>query len=340
MKLSWQVPFKMDRAGRDAQGESTGDDFTNEDQDNELAAEGELELEEEGHEEEPEADPEEEQSEEDQDLEEEEEGEEEEVEEEEEEGEASGFRFKDPKTGDFDFKRINKAVGGDELEKAFREQHSTITKNFQELKPYKELGTPQQLFERTNKARFLDNLLDSDPVIQKRVAQVLGLAAEDQGQDSQPGGFESLGFDPNDPALKAIQMLDQQYKTVANRLAMEDRRAQQKERETKFSQGLDSGKARFKELLGKDPTPEQVAVIEAKMRSANYLEAADLVPSLFWKEIQDRSAKKLVEKRVVKKNLPKVTSGRRPAPSPKKKKHREDDRDELWEKYMGDGSDD
>lgn len=341
----WQILFREAKRESEAQGASTGfdDDFANEAEDDALADEGEAEIEEEGDDtgEEPESeDDEEEESEEEEGFDdEEEEGEKEELEEEE---EPQGFKFKDPKTGDFDFKRINKAVGGDELEKAFKEQNATITRNFQELKSYKDIGTPQDLTTFRNKAGFLDNLIDTDPVIQSRVIEILNGG----GQNPSPYGGHNpqasqipQGVDPNDPVWLALQPTLQSFQAIQNRLAMADRRERQAEQDRKFSQGLDGAKARFKELTKRDMTPEQVAKIEQEMRGSGYLNGANLVPALFQKEIHEVMSRKVVEKRVVKKNLPKSGSSRRPAPTAKKRS-KEEEREDLWNRHMGDGSED
>lgn len=345
----WQVLFRMaPKRDYESQGDSTGfDDFADEAADEAAAREGEEEIEELDEDGDPEEEPEEEseddQSDEDQDDEEEEEGEEEEGEEQEEEA-APEDRFKDPKSGDFDFKRINKVLGGDFLEKRIKEADATITRTFQELKSYKDQGTPEKVVEFKTKAGFLDNLVDTNPIVQQEVLKALGVVPQGGagGGRAPASGANGLppGVNPEDPLLPLLLEMQQGFQTINNRHMMEERARQQQEQQAKFSQGLESGKARFKELVGKIPSPEQAAMIEQKMKETGYINASDLVPALFWKEIQDATAAKLVAKRVQKKNLPKTGSTRRPVPTQKKKRYREDDRDELWEKHMGQGIDD
>lgn len=340
----WQVLFRMaPKRDHEAQGGSTGDDdFANEAEDDALAEAGEEELESEGDEVDgaESEDDEEDQSDEDQDPDEDDEEAEHEEEQEEDE-EPSGFKFKDPKSGDFDFKRINKAVGGDELEKAFKEQNATITRNFQELKSYKDVGSPQEVATFRNKGRFLDDLIDNNPVVQREVLRILNGGQPPQGQNLLPPEAQvPEGVDPNDPWWKGVQPLFQTVQAINNRLVMDDRNRQRAEQDQRFSQGLEGAKARFKELTGKSMSVEQAAMIEQEMRSTNFLNGARLVPDLFSKEIQAAMSRKVISKRVAKKNLPKTGSGRRPAPGPAKKKSRHEERDELWEKHMGDGFDD
>lgn len=343
---SWQIPFRMaPKKDHDAQGESTGDDdFRNEAEDDRLAQEGEEEVdeeEEEAEEEESEEESEEEQSEKDEDPEEEAE-EETEGEEQEEEAPAEG-RFKDKKTGDFDFKRINKALGGDFLEKRIKEQDSTITKNFQELKSYKDFGTPEKVKEFTEKSKFLDNLVDSNPIVQAEVFKALNmplpahLAA--RGNQAEKPKLPP-GVHPDDPLAAVFLQQQQTIDSINNRFAMEERQQQQREGLAKIAAGVEGARAKFKELTGKTMSPEQAALVEQEMRTNGYLNGARFVPDLFFKEIMEAAQAKLVSKRVQKKKLPKTLGSRRPAPTRKKARHREDDREELWNSHMGNSTED
>lgn len=344
MKHLWQVFFReAKRDSEGTQGASTGDDdFADEDADDAAADEGAEELgDEDETEDEPEEESEDDQSDEDQDAEEEEEGEEEEGDEAVEDEPAKGFRFKDPKTGDFDFKRINKAVGGDELEKRFKEQDATITRTFQELKSFKDNGSPQDFITRSNKAKFLDDLIDNDPVISQRVVQILSGQVK-PGQSAPAGGQVEIpkGVNPEDPLWPVVQELRGHFQAINNRQVVEERTRQQNALNERFSQGLEGAKAKYKELTGFAMPPEKAALIEQEMRSGGYLNGARLVPGMFFQDIQAAMSRKVVSKRVAKKNLPKAGISRRPAPTSKKKRNRDDDRNDLWDKHMGDGMDD
>lgn len=344
MKHLWQVFFRESpKRDHDTQGASTGDDdFANEDADNAAADEGEEELEDEDDsEEEPDEEAEEDQSDEDQDPEEEAEGEESEGDEAVEDEPAAGFKYKDPKTGDFDFKRINKAVGGDELEKRFKEQDATITRTFQELKSFKDLGTSQDFVQRSNKAKFLDDLIDNDPVISQRVVQILSGQVKPGQGGNVPGQSQiPKGVNPEDPLWPVVQELLGFVETTKNRQAVDARTQQQKQWDTQFSQGLDGAKARYKELTGLVMPPEKAVLLEQEMRQGGYLNGAQLVPGMFFADIQTAMSRKVISKRVAKRALPKAGISRRPAPATKKKRNRDDDRNDLWEKHMGSGFED
>lgn len=336
MHKPWQVFFRQAPRDLDAQGESTGDDdFTNEAEDDALAEEGEAELgEEDGDgEEEPEDDDEDEQPE-GQDDDEDEEGEEEEESEEEEE--VPAFKFKNPETGDFDFRRINKVLGGGELENYFKEQNATITRTSQELKSYKDLGAPpQELKHRSTRALFFDKLYNENPAIKREVNRVLGLAA-DEGDESPEAYQLPQGVDPKDPLAEPVVKALKEVTSISNRLKREDQQRQFDAQERRFAQALNEGNARFKELTGKDLSQEQLDAVNQEMRESGYPNAAKLIPGLFFEEIQKAAAEKLQKKRMVKKNLPKTSSkGRSPAPGKAKRVSRRDVFDQLWEKEMG-----
>lgn len=335
---SWQVLFRQAKRDSGAQGGSTGeDDFNDEAADDALAEEGQAELDEEGNDEEvPESEDDADQSEEDQDGEEEEEGEEE-AEDLEEEPEERSFRFKNEKTGDFDFKRINKVLGGVELESYFKEQNATITRTSQELKSYKELGAaPQELKSRSSKAQFLDKMYDEDPGIRREVNRVLGIADE-RGDTS--GGEIKLpdGVDPKDPLAQPLIQALKQMQSISNRLQMDDQRKHRDTQEQKFATSLNEGRARFKELTGKALSPDQEALLNQEMRESGYANSSRLIPGLFFEEIRAAEAAKHQQKRLVKKNLPRNSSkGKSPAPGKAKKRSREAVHDELWNEHMSD----
>lgn len=341
---TWQVLFKEDRAGRTsggAQGESTSDtDDFDDAADDALVQEGEAELEDlDEEEEEPEAESEEEeeQSDEDQDdL-----DEEEEIDSEEEEESVSGFKFKNPKTGDFDFARINKAVGGPELEKAFKEQTATITRTSQENKALREQLEAPEMRERVQKGGFLDHLMANYPEVRDQVLQILHGGNPAQGQhQNRAGAFEIPGLNPDDPLAPVVQQLHATVQNLQNRQEQENRQREANERNANFEKGLRQARSRFKELIGRDATEEELTLVAKEMEASRYLNGASFVPGLFIDEIRKAEARKVLEARKVKRGLPKTGSGgRKPAPA-KARRSKEDEQDELWEQHMSGGDDD
>ena len=338
---SWQILFKQAPKNDDGgQGGSTADEDFDDAADDALVEEGEAELEEEDGDDEADSDDEEEQSDEDQDdpEEEEEESEEEGVDEEEVE-ETSGFRFKDPKTGDFDFKRINKAVGGPELEKAFKEQTATITRTSQENSRLKsELASPR-LKEMTQKGAFLDRMMVENPEVKMAVLQVLhgGGAGRGQGSSTEQDLFN--GLDPNDPALPVLKQLVAKVQTFENQHSEARRQQQQREFESKFESGLRSAAESFQQLLGRAATNDELELIAKEMEETGVLKGERFVPSLFLEEIRKAERQRTIKARKVKRNLPKVPSGRRIVPT-KGKRSKEEEQDALWQKHIEEGGDD
>lgn len=338
---SWQILFKQAPKNDDGgQGGSTADDDFDDAADEALVEEGEAELEEdEGNDEDADPEEEEEQSDEDQDPDAEEEEEEEEEVEEEETDKPSGFRFKDPKTGDFDFKRINKAVGGPELEKAFKEQTATITRTSQENSRLKtELASPR-LKEMTQKGAFLDRMMVENPEVKKAVLQVLHGGGAGQGQGSSTEQDLFNGFDPNDPALQVLKQVVAKVQNFENQHSESRRQQQQREFESKFESGLISAAQSFKELIGRPATNDELELIAKEMEETQILNGERFVPSLFLEEIRKAERQRIIKARKVKRNLPKAPSGRRIVPT-KGKRSREEEQDALWQKHIEEGGDD
>lgn len=338
---SWQVLFKEGPIGRDssgAQGGSTSDEDFDDDADAALVAEGEklLSEDDEENDEEEDLDPdtESEQSQEDQDDEEEEE-EQEEDEQELEAPPASGFKFKDPKTGDFDFKRINKAVGGPELEKAFKEQTATITRTFQEKKALEEQLSSPALAESKNKAGFLDHLMATHPGIRQEVLKVLHGQPAGQNQ-AQPGALEIPGINPEDPLAPVVQQLYGTVQALQNRLQGDDAAREQREYDDRFVSGLRGARATFKELIGREANEEELKRVAVEMQKSRHLNGALFVNHLFGEEIRKAAVQKALAARKAKKNLPKTgVSGRRaPEKKGKRKQSREETFNELWDEHV------
>lgn len=345
MKL---LPFGLAHAflmapEKDSQGSgSTGMDFDDA-ADDALVAEGEAELMDTSEDGEPEPeddleaqseDDEEDPSEdeEDQGEEEDEEGEEEENEEQPEEKKAAGFKFKDPKTGNFDWKRINAVLGDDTLEKAIREQNSTITKYSQRVKELEGVENSPQIVESRNKAGFFDHLMNTHPVIRQEVLKVLH-----GEQAGQAAGNQQLppGVDPNDPLAPIVLQLSQTVQSLQNRTQEEQRRQKQMELENRFVQGLHGARAKFKELVGKDASDEQIQLVAAEMQKTGVLEGARFVADLFYTEIQDSIRQRILRENAEKrKKLGPLGSGRKSPPSKGKSKSKEADFDALWDEHI------
>lgn len=325
---SWQVLFREDKAGKNSGGGSADQDF-NDAEDDALVEEGETLLEEETADEESESGDEEEHSEEEQDDPE----EEEEVESGEEE--ASGFRFKDPKTGNFDFKRINKAVGGPELEKAFKEQSATITRTSQENKALKDqLGSPG-FVEGQKKAGFFDHLMATHPGIRAEVLKVLhGDSHAGQGQQNS-GTLEIPGLAEGDPVGPVLQKLYGMVNALQNRQQEGVRQQQESEHRGNFVNGLRQAGARFKELVGREPTEDEMRLVASEMQDSGHLNGSRFVADLFYGEIQAAARKKFLDERKVKQKLPKTGHMGRRAPEKTKKKSREDAFRDDWDEHMG-----
>jgi hypothetical protein len=311
--------------------DGTGEEDFDEAADDAAAEEGDAELA--GEEGDPEADEgdesEEEQSEEDQ------EEPEEELEGEAEEEEPAGFRFKDEKSGNFDWQKMNKVLGGDDLEKSFKESQATITRFAQENKELKENHLPQ-LQRRANVAQYFEQLVQANPAVREAVLRDLnGQGQAGQGGQGQGHQDPFAGFNPNDPALPILRQMHQQNLELQNWQRQQAQQAQTQQRENTFLQGLKGARERFKELTGKEPSEEQLRLVAGEMQRANFLNGSALVPNLFVKEIQDAATAKLLSERKTKKNLPRSTKSTRRTPGTQKKVSKRGAFEEEWDKHMG-----
>lgn len=335
----WEILFRMDRAGRNEGGaqdhDGTGDEDFDDSADEALVREGEGELEAEGDEteseEEPEGEEEEEQSEEDQ-----EESEELEGDEEPEEKPAAGFKFKDPKTGNFDWKKMNQVLGGSDLEKSFKESQATITRFSQENKTLKEqVAEYPKLQDRAKIANYFDHLVENNPEVRAAVVKALNGEQSPASNQIDPTGFElPPGVHPEDPIVPVLRQMHQTNQTIMNRLQMEDRQRQQQEREGKFLQGLKDARQRFVDLTGKEPTEDQLRLVAKEMQGTGLLNGAKFVPDLFVDEIREAATSKFMATRKEKKNLPRTgAAGRRPTGT-QKRISKEQAFEEEWAAHM------
>ncbi len=278
--------LENEETAEEEEGESEEESFSDSDEEEESESEDE----------------EEEQSEEDQDLDLEEDEEEEELEE-----RPSGFKFKDKKTGNFDWDRINKRLGGGELQKTFLESQKTITRVSQEKKGLEEKvqqyeAEVPQLQQRAQYFDQFDYLFQTDPEVQKAVVSAL-----QRQSGGTPGHGIQLpeGINPNDPLVPLLMETRQQLNYVLNQQrANEGRTREQQERDAE-RQGLTQARDRFSQLLGRLPTKEELGRVLKEMRTSGTRNGALLVPGLFVEEIQKNERRKLYKSRDEKRKLPK-----------------------------------
>lgn len=321
----------MSRAGSDTLNaqdhDGTGEEDFDEGADDALAQEGEAELSEDGD---PEADEseesEEEQSEEDQ--------EEPDLEEEEEALEEAGFKFKDEKSGNFDWKKMNRVLGGDDLEKSFKESQATITRFSQEnVQLKKQAEFIPQLQAREKVAGYFDHLFRTNPVIREAVLRDVNGASQGQpGGQGQQDPF--AGFNPQDPALPILRQQQQLITSFQQRLQNEDHQRQQQQREGTFLQGLKGAREQFKSLTGIEPSEDQLRLVAGKMQQTGYLDGASLVPSLFVKEIQDAATAKILAERKTKRKLPKSGKSTRRVLGTQGRVSKRGAFEEEWDRHM------
>lgn len=277
------------------------DEETVEEEDEDLESEEE-ELDESSEEEEAESeDEEEEQSEEDQDLELDEEEEDEEL------GEESGFKFKDKKSGNFDWDRINKRLGGSDLQKTFLESQKTITRVSQEKKGLEEkIGEYEaevpQLQQQAHLFRQFDHLIQTDPDVQRAVVAAL----QRQGGGNPGPGQLPEGVNPNDPLVPILMETQRALSAIQNQQRMEQSTREQNQVREMERQGLTQARDRFQQLTGRLPTKEELGRVLQEMRKNRMPNGALLVPGLFVEEIQKSERRKLDKSREKKRNLPKT----------------------------------
>lgn len=301
---------------QDLSSEETGDEGFEE-----APEETDLSEEEFGEEDESE-DEEEEQSDEDQD-------DSEEEDEEEEQEEKPAFKFKDSKTGNFDWSKINQRLGGPELEKSFKESQKTITRFSQENKELKGqlegTGQKAQLFEQ------FDQLVRRHPEVQAAIQKAI------TGQAPRNPREEIIkahpGLNPDDPVIPLLERQQQMIDQLLNQHQETIQQTQQAQRVENFRQGLLGAKGRFVELVGREPTEAELRSVAEKMRSSGHLNGQDWVPSLFVEEIRKGVKQQLEVSRKAKKSLPKSPKqGVRKANTSKSKSFKADF-EEAWDQY-------
>lgn len=205
------------------------------------------------------------------------------------------------KNGNFDWKKINKAVGGDELEKSFTESQRTITRLSQEKK---DLGERAQAFgQKAEMFDTFDQIYRSNPKVQAAVEEALN----QRGSRNQGIDFSKLpdGIDKNDPVVPMIMQLAETVQALTNQSRQEQERIQHSQYVSDFRQGLIAAKDNFVQLVGREPTEEELRAVAGKMKAMGVLDGALLVPGLFVQEIQKSATQKFYASREKKRNLSK-----------------------------------
>jgi hypothetical protein len=234
-------------------------------------------------------------------------------EEDEEPVEEKGFKFKDAKTGNFDWQKINQRVGGPELEKSFKESQKTITRFAQEKKDvetrFQEVAPKAQLFDQ------FDHLVRTNPEVRAAIQKAMGGSPQNQ----QPDFTKIPGVNPDDPLLPVVTQLMQQNEQLNNRYQSWESQQQQQRNTEMFRQGLQGAKDRFTELVGREPSSDELRKVAEQMRQTRHLNGADWVPNLFIEQIREGTTQKYLQSRKAKKALPKTPKGGRPTATSGKK---------------------
>ncbi len=326
-KFFKQQPFGEEDgdAGGSGQGDSTADDFSSSEADDKAAEEGAALLAEGDDSIDPES-TDEEQSDEDQGQ----------TEEEDEEAPAPvplANRFKDEKTGNWDWKKISKVVGSPELEKTFKETQSQITKVSQENKTLREQSAYiPQLQQRAQMMDHLDSVFHTNPGFRAAVQKALGVSPNGTGEQE----FElPPGVNPDDPLVPLIVKQQRFIDGIQNWQRTQETNRRQSEGKQVFMQGLKDAASSFAGLVGRAPSEDELRLVAEKMRTTNHLQGSDWVPSLFVKEIQEKSKRDLYATRNAKRNLPsKGASGAKPSSTQKPAGLRAAF-EESWDENMG-----
>jgi hypothetical protein len=202
--------------------------------------------------------------------------------------------------GKFNWKNIGAKLGkvGTELERSFSEAQKTTNKALREKSELESRVRDSEGFKQEAQMfRQFDNLVRSNPEVRAAVEKALGVA--------QQAPLNIPGVDPNDPVVPLIMRQQQTLQQLQNLHLERERREQQQQRVNEFRQGLLGAKDRFKDLIGRDPSREELEKVASVMRDRGFLDGESLVPSLFLEEIRKSERDKLAGSREKKKNLPK-----------------------------------
>lgn len=224
-------------------------------------------------------------------------------EEEEEELEPAAERsFKDPKTGNWDWQKITKAIGSPELEKTFRETQAHITRVSQENATYREqLAVLPQLQQRAALIDQLDQAFHTNPEFRAAATKALGFGTQSHGEQD----FElPPGVNPQDPLVPLIVRQQRMLDQFAHQQRLSQQERQANETKATFLQGLRDAKAAFESHVGREPTEAELRSVAQKMQQTRHFAGQDWIPSLFVKEIQEKVRADLSASRTSKRNLP------------------------------------
>lgn len=250
-------------------------------------------------------------------------------------------KLKDPKTGNFDWNKINKKVGSSELQKVFVESQKAITRFGQEKsaieKEYAEYKQSSQ--ETANNFQIFERLYDSNPKVRAAIDEAVGVKSQQSQQGPQE--FElPQGVDPNDPVIPVLRQQQQMIHQLNNHYQSQVRQQQQAAYQAQFYQGLDSAKQTFTQLVGRAPTEAEIQKVSQKMQQTRHLNGAEWVPGLFIEEIRKGAQKEKTQDhrdlKKLKRDLPKTAKKAvSPQKTVKERQTREDSFNEMWEKYYG-----
>lgn len=227
------------------------------------------------------------------------EGQDEESEETEEEPEEQDDDLKG-EDGKFDWKKIGAKLGkvGSELERSFSEAQKTTNRALREKRELEnKLREVSSFQQEAQLFRQFDNLVRSNPEVRAAIERALGVA--------QPDPLNIPGLDPNDPVVPIIRQQQQVLSQLQQQHQEQQWREMQAARVNEFRQGLLGAKDRFKELIGRDPSREELERVASVMRDRGFLDGESLVPSLFLDEIRKAERARLTGSREKKKSLPK-----------------------------------
>lgn len=239
---------------------------------------------------------------------------------------------KNQKTGNFDWKKINEKIGNGEVERAFKESQRTISRVSQENKQYREqVANLPSLQEKAEQFEWFDHLVRSNPALRSQIQAVLSGGKPEMEQQNHAQNQLPPGVHPEDPLAPLLMQQMQKLSLFEQRFQQEDQSRQQHQVQERFRQGLIEAKDRFKQLVGKEITEQQLRSVAQKMQSLRINNGADLVPSLFIADIQKATQQKFFASRQQKKNLPKTPNGVRSNTKTAKPKSVREAFDDAWD---------
>lgn len=238
--------------------------------------------------------------------------------------------LKDPKSGNYDWKKISEKIGSPELERVFKDSERKITQISQENKTLREQAGQVEAFrEKASELDYFAQLLNRNPALKAQVQAAINGVQQPQAAPRKEIQLPE-GVHPNDPlAPLVLKLMEGQSRFEQQSQQVEAQQRQQRDTEN-FRQGLIAAKGRFKAETGLEMTEQQMRTVAENMQKSGFLRGDLLVPGLFSEEIKKSIERKFHESRKVKKGLPKTpVGGRGNASSAKTMKQAFD---EAWEK--------